>query len=358
MKSVMVIAQTSASDKLTTEAYYRLLKTLQGIAKRPLLLAIGFNPEPYRVVEGAMTAKISNNTFKVARFVLKMHHDIYLFWYGGHKIMVLPILLLRILRRKAKIIVRIDGTGSAIHRGNGKWLLSFIHKCMERIIFSCADIIACQYKELAVDCKLARYNHKLRLANQYVDTDVFASRIDWKDRYYDLAYCGRFDNNKGIMEFLSAVNYLQNELDIELKVIVAGDGELSHDVGDYLTKHNLPIDFVGKQPIEAIAGIMTNSRFLVIPSHIEGVPKVALEAMASGCIPIASQAGGLKYLVRHWCTGFTIQEITTEGITNAILTALRCPIGRIQEILVKYQSIIIDYSFDAVQRRYQQIIGK
>ena len=357
MKSIMVIAQTSTTDKLTTEANYRLLKTLQGIAKRPLLLAIGFKPEPHRVVEGAMTAEIPSNTFKVAKFVLKMHHDIFLFWYGGHRIMVLPILLLKLLRRQAKIIIRIDGTGSAVHRGNGKWLLSFIHSCMEWIIFSCADIIACQYKELAVDCRLRRYNHKLQLANQYVDTEVFSSKVDWKDRYYDLAYCGRFDNNKGIMEFLSAVDHLQNEMGMELKVVVAGDGGLFRDVGDYVAKHNLPVDFVGRQPIEVIAGIMSNSRFLVIPSHMEGVPKVAIEAMACGCIPIASHAGGLKYLVRHWCTGFTIQKITTDGIANAILAALRCPIGRIQEILVKYQGIIIDYSFDTIQRRYQQMIG-
>jgi glycosyltransferase involved in cell wall biosynthesis len=362
MKSVLIITQTK--DNLTHEAYYRLLNTLAPICN-PTLLQIDYFLNSDRVCDG-VELKYTESDMMLGTIGRLGHFDVYLFWYGGHKSMIIPVILIKLFRRRKKIIVRIDGTGSQVHRSLGDWWLTKIHSIMETLLFSCADIIACQYQELAVDCRLSKYAHKLRLANQFVDTEVFGQDYSFKtgnpklrkDRYFDLMFCGRLDHNKGIMEFLRAIDYLKNTLDMDLKVVIAGDGELYNEVQNYIIDHKLHISFVGKQPIAEIANLMADSRFLVIPSRMEGVPKVALEAMVSGCIPIASKAGGLKYLVRHWCTGFVIQEITPEAISNAIITAIRCPVGRIDEILLKYKSILVDYSFEVVQKRYQQIIGR
>ena len=53
-----------------------------------------------------------------------------------------------------------------------------------------------------------------------------------------------------------------------------------------------------------------------MPSHYESFGMVALEAMACGTPVIASEVGGLAYLVRDGETGFTIPDQEPEALTE------------------------------------------
>uniref|UniRef100_A0A6M3KWA3 Putative glycosyltransferase n=1 Tax=viral metagenome TaxID=1070528 RepID=A0A6M3KWA3_9ZZZZ len=225
-------------------------------------------------------------------------------------------------------------------------------------MFSSADIIAYQYVNLPKDCKMERYLKKLRISHQYVDADVFKNTKQFKDRYFDLIYCGRFDVNKGIVELVEALDYLVNTVKRKLKVMIMGDGELGQQIRNYLIDKDLyGVNYSGYLPQDKVAEFLGNSKFIVIPSHIEGVPKVALEAISCGTIVISSKAGGLRYLIEDGVTGFTIESVDKHGIAEAILRAIDCPIGRRSEILQRYQSILSDYSYNTVVNQYKAILN-
>jgi D-inositol-3-phosphate glycosyltransferase len=59
----------------------------------------------------------------------------------------------------------------------------------------------------------------------------------------------------------------------------------------------------------------------VIPSHYESFGLVALEAMACGTPVIASQVGGLAFLVQDGVTGFTVPAEDHNALCDR-LTAL------------------------------------
>ena len=64
--------------------------------------------------------------------------------------------------------------------------------------------------------------------------------------------------------------------------------------------------FLGKRAQDTLAYYYSAAEVLVMPSFYESFGMVALEAMACGTPVIASQVGGLAFLVRDGETGFTV----------------------------------------------------
>ncbi len=76
--------------------------------------------------------------------------------------------------------------------------------------------------------------------------------------------------------------------------------------------------FLGKRDQDKLPYYYSAAEVLVMPSHYESFGMVALEAMACGTPVIASEVGGLAYLVRDGKTGFTIPAEEPEKLCEKI----------------------------------------
>jgi D-inositol-3-phosphate glycosyltransferase len=79
--------------------------------------------------------------------------------------------------------------------------------------------------------------------------------------------------------------------------------------------------FLGKRGQDTLPYYYSAADVLVMPSHYESFGMVALEAMACGTPVIASQVGGLAFLVQDGVTGFTVPA-EDHGILCEKLTTL------------------------------------
>lgn len=66
------------------------------------------------------------------------------------------------------------------------------------------------------------------------------------------------------------------------------------------------VTFLGKRGQNTLPYYYSAAEAVVVPSHYESFGMVALEAMACGAPVVASQVGGLAYLVKDGETGFTV----------------------------------------------------
>ena len=83
--------------------------------------------------------------------------------------------------------------------------------------------------------------------------------------------------------------------------------------------------FLGKRDQDTLPYYYSAAEVLVMPSHYESFGMVALEAMACGTPVIASEVGGLAYLVRDGETGFTIPAEEPERLCEKLSWLLNDP---------------------------------
>ncbi len=93
------------------------------------------------------------------------------------------------------------------------------------------------------------------------------------------------------------------------------------------------VTFLGKQDQDALADYYAAAEMVIMPSHYESFGMVALEAMACGTPVVASEVGGLAFLVRDGETGFHVPGQDPEALADRICRlftdrALRARLGQ------------------------------
>ena len=83
--------------------------------------------------------------------------------------------------------------------------------------------------------------------------------------------------------------------------------------------------FIGKRAQDTLPYYYSAADVLVMPSHYESFGMVALEAMACGTPVIASQVGGLAFLVKDGETGYHVPDQAPEALCDKLLLLLNDP---------------------------------
>jgi len=148
-----------------------------------------------------------------------------------------------------------------------------------------------------------------------------------------ILFVGRIEPLKGLDTLIRAVACLRlKDLrePVQLAVIggdpEAGPEEMTEEMSriqqlcNELTLGKM-VAFLGKRGQDTLPYYYSASEVVVMPSHYESFGMVALEAMACGTPVIASQVGGLAFLVQDGVTGYTIPAEDYKSLCEK-LTAL------------------------------------
>jgi D-inositol-3-phosphate glycosyltransferase len=143
-------------------------------------------------------------------------------------------------------------------------------------------------------------------------------------------FVGRIEPLKGVDTLIQAMSCLQlkeTKRPVHLAIIggdpAASPEEMTAEMAR-LQKlcDDLAVDqtvvFLGKRDQDKLPYYYSAAQVLVMPSHYESFGMVALEAMACGTPVIASEVGGLAYLVRDGETGFTIPDQEPDELCDKI----------------------------------------
>jgi D-inositol-3-phosphate glycosyltransferase len=96
---------------------------------------------------------------------------------------------------------------------------------------------------------------------------------------------------------------------------------------------------------------------VIMPSHYESFGMVALEAMACGTPVIASEVGGLAYLVRDGETGFHVPDGDPVALASAIARLVEDPDLR-NQLGRRAHRYAQNYSWDCIADRMVPLYAK
>jgi glycosyltransferase involved in cell wall biosynthesis len=136
---------------------------------------------------------------------------------------------------------------------------------------------------------------------------------------FDVLFVGAVGLRKGLPYLLQAFSHLnhpQKTLCIAGSITADGRELLAN-----LSAHHLSLDgveLVGPLPRAQLAALMARSDVLVLPSMEDGFGLVLAEAMASGCIPIASNHTGAEDLYTDGVEGFVVPAGDSQAIAHRL----------------------------------------
>jgi glycosyltransferase involved in cell wall biosynthesis len=156
---------------------------------------------------------------------------------------------------------------------------------------------------------------KIRVLYNFVDLKRFSPDHRHTGKIETIAFAGRIIKRKGWREFVrTAAHYCSHE---KLSFLMAGTGPEERLLTGMIRKTACPsIHFQGYQ--ERMEEFYWKADLLVIPSHVEPMGMVAVEAMATGTPVLAADVPGLNEIVRNGSNGWTYPSGSVRGLIRAI----------------------------------------
>ena len=133
-------------------------------------------------------------------------------------------------------------------------------------------------------------------------------------------FAGRLLRTKGLDVFLEAASLIGSP-DIEMRV--AGFAEKDPDALSVASiRARQDVTFLGA--VSDMAGLLAETDIVVLPSRYnEGVPRILIEAAASGCVPIATRFAGSEMVIEHGRTGLFLDHATPAEQARQLATFIK-----------------------------------
>jgi D-inositol-3-phosphate glycosyltransferase len=152
-----------------------------------------------------------------------------------------------------------------------------------------------------------------------------------------ILFVGRIEPLKGLDTLIRAMACLRNKKGERptYLAVIGGDPEAAPEqMSAEMTRLQRMCDdlclekmvvFLGKRSQDTLPYYYSAAEVLVMPSHYESFGMVALEAMACGTPVIASQVGGLAFLVQDGQTGYHVPSDSPEDLCEKLTAILDDP---------------------------------
>ena len=265
------------------------------------LLAVNTNPATGKKNVILKYLKWANTVMKVFRANkrnISITHSHYVFPSG---------MFSYLLKKRHNIPYIVTAHGGDINKMANK--SGQIRQLTEKILQS-ADHVVAVGEELAstIEQNFGVKRDNITVMSMGIDRTVFTTVDNKKEHAASLGmdpqttnflFVGNIIREKGVEELITAFNKLAANMPNEAALYCVGSTKDVNFTAEAktLAQGNSAIHFIEPMPQQELAKYFQAADVFVLPSYIEGLGLVALEAMSCGTPVIASDVGGLHYML-------------------------------------------------------------
>lgn len=159
-----------------------------------------------------------------------------------------------------------------------------------------------------------------------IETDYFVPS-NQKSDVPTILFVGRLIEQKGCQFLLHAFKYVQHVIP-EARLLIAGYGHYDSTLKKIASDIE-NVTFLGAQSKAQVKALMDDAWLTCLPSIVmkrgneEGLSTVCMESQAMNTPVVAFDTGGVGEVVKHEKTGLLVEKISSETLSEALLTLLQ-----------------------------------
>lgn len=233
---------------------------------------------------------------------------------------------------------------------NPRW-----HWTIQRIASRSAEVMIVPSESIArIARERCNLSGRIVIIPNAIDVERFTSarHVVFSGPTIQIAFVGRLDPIKRIDDLIEAIGLLPDSF----RLNIWGEGSErtrletmveSKRMSDRITFHGATTDLVSAYQLADL---------LVLPSDAEGFGLVLIEAMASGVPVIATNAPGIRDVVRDQQTGLLVGPRDPVALARAIQSLATDPVIRERIIRNGLTHVGQNYSWDRIIESYRSIL--
>lgn len=248
------------------------------------------------------------------------------FFYFPNTLNVIPFYFAKLRKRRVVSYWGNDwrkvGHLKAVQMKSLKYrLLSVLYGMVQRSIAKQSELAIFAGRRLFMQYKdVAKHALETRPFISFQKQDIF-ERVDTCQRdEIRLLYVGTFTHRKGVLDLLKAVKLLTIESKT-VKLILVGAGQLESEIRKLIEGCNLQgrvelPGYIGE--IERLKKFYQRADIFVLPSYMEGFPRVLYEAMSQSLPIVTADVGSIPVLLQDRGNAVFFKPGDIEGLQEAI----------------------------------------
>jgi glycosyltransferase involved in cell wall biosynthesis len=357
--SVLLVTYGNPGNKAVAENINKIIKILKNFSKTIYLITYAdenyiseLDHEHIRQIvsrrDGILQFfHIQTATSKnILRLSKDVHFDVILFALGMD-LQIIPVFIAKIVGKR--VLMRSDGRPS-FRLSASEITKIWIFKHLESLSYRMVSLV---FTECDFMVSLNKFNDKqCQVGNLFIENS-FDMKDEFHSRIYDIGYIGRLEKEKGILEFLESLDYLN----VGKKIVICGNGSEKMQTLKKIDgmQKKFEIEYREWVPWQELPNFLNKIKLLVVPSRMEGLPNIILEAMACGTPVLANPVGGIPGIIKNNRTGFLMKNNKPEEIANCINQCLVNP--ELSTIGTNAHNYIInEFSYESAVVRWKKII--
>ncbi len=247
----------------------------------------------------------------------------------------------------------------------GDWRLDTYHsltKLISKSIWNNSSYIVANSKSLQETCERFSPNHNIKVITNGVDTEIFypPQNKDFSNiKEVNILFVSRLMLQKGVGTLIKTINILKERKIDNFKLTIVGEGHLKSMMFALIDEYNLKekVSFLGWKDLEELPDIYRSADIFILPSVMEGMSSVVLQAMASGLPIVASRVKGFEEILEENINGLFAECGNENDFADQLEKLIKSP-----ELREKMSKNSIkkskQFSWETIARQYLELYEK